>query len=145
MPAEEKYVRWFEGAAAARASDGVLELVFSNARIVLEPRRLLLEGVGARQRSRNDGRRLRVLLEASEPLKPITPPPRIDIDYTGVVGGFQVMYTSLGFENYITVVTPGTHLYDYVVVSSTLVYMEASGRRTAFYEGLDGGLAVYLT
>jgi len=144
LPAVEKYVRWLDGGARVVVSGDVLELVFRNARVVAEPRRLVLEGIPASPRCYSDGRRLRVALDLAGEPEPFRPPPRIDIEYTGMVGGFQVTYTSLGFDSYITIVTPGGHLYDYVVVSRRLVFLEASGRRKAFFEELGGGVAVYL-
>lgn len=125
--------RYSLGAACFRTRGEFLEIEFENAYIVLEPRTLVVEAPIASHREAVDERRKRVIVEFREEIKPLTPN-RIDFVGHATLGLFEVRITDLDFDTYITIVTPGGHYYDYVVVSKRLLYVEMSAKKKTYYE-----------
>lgn len=125
--------RYGSGAACFRTRGEFLEIQFENAYIALEPRTLIVEAPIAAHREAVDERRKRVIVEFGEEIKPLTPN-RIDFVGRAALGLFEVRVTDLEFDTYITVVTPGGHHYEYVVVSKRLVYVEMSAKKKTYYE-----------
>ena len=128
------YVKWNGGAIELRVSSEHLEVVASNGLLVFEPRSVEVRMPYTLKRDVEDKNRRTVFIEFRESVKPIEHPPRIDIVGRNFVGNFEVIYTDLEFETYLTVITPATYLYEYFVLTSTDLMLYMSSKRKVYFE-----------
>ena len=128
------YVRW-GGSRALRltVSGDTLVVEAENARITLEPRSIAVEAGYRYKREIEDKSRKNLYIGFSEPLKPIEAP-RVDILGRGFIGNFEVIYTDLDFEKYLTIITPASAVYDYVVLTNEELMVQMPPRRKLYYE-----------
>ncbi len=127
------YVRWEKGGLELEPSTQTLIIRAKNYEIMLEPRSILISGKYSGKREIEHMNRKTIFIDFAEKVEPLNPP-RIDISARNYVGNFEVIYTDLGFEHYLTIITPAEHLYDYAVLTTEefMVYMQA--KRQVFYE-----------
>ncbi len=127
------YVRWLHGALELTVSGDTLEVRAANGRIVFEPRSVTVEARYAYKKEIEDRNRKNLYVGFQEPLQPLNPP-RVDIVGRNYVGNFEVIYTNLDFEAYLTVITPASHLYDYAVITTQEVMIQMPAKRKLYYE-----------
>ena len=127
------YVRWGRGGLELEPSSHVLVIRAKNYEIMLEPRSILISGKYSGKREIEHMNRKTIFIDFAEKVEPVNPP-RIDISGRNYVGNFEIIYTDLGFEHYLTIITPAEHLYDYAVLTTEelMIYMQA--KRQVFYE-----------
>ncbi|KSW11984.1 hypothetical protein CF15_04125 [Pyrodictium occultum] len=130
---ENFYVRWGPGALELRVMSDALELRAANARMLFEPRSILLEARYSYRKEVEDKNRKTLYIGFAEPLKPLEAP-RVDIVGRTYVGYFEVIYTDLDFEKYLTVITPASFLYDYFVVTTRDLMVHLQAKRKLYYE-----------
>ena len=127
------HARWGRGVLRMRVRGEALEVEASNAYFLFEPRTIVAEVGYSSRLEIEDERKRRVVVEFSEELKPLEAE-RVNIVGGGYLGLFEVRITDLDFERYLTIVTPGGHLYDYAIITSTKLYVESSVKRKFFFE-----------
>jgi hypothetical protein len=128
------YLRW--GGASAlelRMKGDTLTVRASNASITFEPRSAVVEARYTYKREVQDVNRKTLFIGLAEPLKPI-PAPRVDIVGRTYIGNFEVVYTDLDFEKYLTIITPSNYLYDYIVLTSREIMFHMIARRQVYFE-----------
>lgn len=128
------YVRWGDGALELAVEQERLTIVAGNGRIVLEPRAITVEARYTVKRDVEDRNRRTVFIEFAEQLAPIASPPRVDIVGRNYLGYFEVVYTDLDFERYLTIITPASFLYDYVVLTSRDLMAHMPSKRKVYFE-----------
>ncbi len=135
MPREAVfYVKWGQTKALElRVSGDTLTIRAANMEIRMEPRSLELRGKYTYKREVEDQSRKTLYIGFGEKLQPVEAP-RIDILGSAYVGNFEVRYTDLDFEKYLTVITPANYLYDYAVVTTRELMLHMSPRRKVYYE-----------
>ena len=140
------YVKWGHGALELRVSSEHLELAAGNGELVFDPRSVEVRVPYTVKRDVEDRNRRTVFIEFREELKPIEQPPRVDIVGRNYVGNFEVVYTDLEFGRYLTIITPASFLYDYLVLTSRdlMLYMPAK-RKVYFEEEPYDKIIVYIT
>ncbi|MEB3844681.1 MAG: hypothetical protein LRS48_03245, partial [Desulfurococcales archaeon] len=116
-----------------RVSNQALTIRAKNYEIVLEPRSVLLVGRYGAKREIEHMNRKTVFIELVDKVMPLETP-RIDIVGRNYIGNFEVVYTDLGFEKYLTIITPAEHLYDYAVLTSDELMLYMQAKRKLFYE-----------
>ena len=86
------------------------------------------------------------LIALHEPLKLSERPPRIDMVYgeTKFINGFELRAVDLDFEIYLTVVVPGSFLYDYAIVTPSKTEIVMSAKRNVYLEEASSSSVVYL-
>jgi len=137
LPHREKaefYVKW--GAAKAlrlRVNGDSLRIDAGNASFVLEPRTVDIGAKYTYKREVQDSNRKTLYIGFREPLQPLEAP-RIDIIGRSYIGNFEVIYTDLDFEKYLTIITPAHFLYDYAVLTSSEIMFHMIARRQVYYE-----------
>ena len=104
-----------------------------NARIGFEPRSIEVEAKYTYKREIEDRNRKNLYIGFAEPLKPLEAP-RVDIVGRNYVGNFEVIYTNLEFEQYLTVITPASFIYDYAVLTNRELMVQMPARRKIYYE-----------
>jgi hypothetical protein len=57
---------------------------------------------------------------------------------------YIVRYTRSLIDEYYTIITPGSHLYDYVVITSDELGIVLSGRREVYFDKTNSTLTIYL-
>ncbi|RLG82716.1 MAG: hypothetical protein DRO40_06905 [Thermoprotei archaeon] len=53
---------------------------------------------------------------------------------------FEVRYQDMGFEKFLTIVTPGAYLYEYVILTAEILTVAYSAKREAYVD-IEPGLA----
>lgn len=141
---ESFYVRWNGGALELRVMREALEIGAANAELLFEPRSLTIEAKYTYKREVEDRNRKTLFIGFAEELKPLEAP-RVDIVGRNYIGNFEVVYTDLEFERYLTVITPASFLYDYFVLTSrdVMLYMQAK-RKVYFEEEPYDKIIIYL-
>ena len=139
------YVRWGSGALEIRVAPEKMVVVGGNGSIVFEPRSVEVNIRYAGKRNVEDRNRRTLLIEFQEQLHPLTGPPRVDIVGRNYVGNFEIVYTDLEFEKYLTVITPATFLYDYAVITTRdlMLYMQAK-HKVYFEEEPFDNIIIYM-
>lgn len=61
-----------------------------------------------------------------------------------LVDGYEIRRQDLGFDEYLTIITPGTHLYDYIILSSSTLAIVLSGKRQVYFDKEDTVLTIYI-
>jgi hypothetical protein len=127
------YVKWGNGALELIPSYNSLQIRAKNYEFAFEPRSIVIEGKYGAKREIDHLNRKTVFIEFVEEVQPLNPP-RIDIVGRNYVGNFEVVYTDLEFERYLTVITPADFLYDYFVLTSTDLMLYMQSKRKIYYE-----------
>lgn len=128
------YVKWDTTKALELQLHGdVLRIKAENANIELEPRSATIEAPYSYKKEVPDVNRKTLYIGFREPLKPLEAP-RIDILGRSYIGNFEVIYTNLDFEKYLTIITPSHYLYDYVVLTGHEIMFHMIARRQVYYE-----------
>ena len=130
------------GALALRIEPAELEIKAENTRIILRQREIVVDSPVSRYEDVVTSKRKYFYIYLSENIKPLHPP-RIDIIDYDVVGGFEIRVTNIEVSRYLTIITPGAYLYNYVILSDNLLGGETNTRRELFYEKTSRGLTIY--
>jgi hypothetical protein len=139
------YVRWGRGALRLAVSSDVLEVTAANANIVFELRSVIVEAKYTYKKDVEGANKRNLYIGFAEEIKPLEAP-RVDIASRNYIGYFEVIYTDLEFERYLTVITPASFLYDYVVLTSSELMLQMSPRRKVYFEEEPyDKLIVYIT
>ncbi len=137
------YIKWGNRTALSlRIEPAELEIRAENTRIILRQREIVVESPVSRYEDMVAGKRRYFYIYLSENIKPLQPP-RIDIIDYDVVGGFEIRITNIEVSRYLTIITPGAYLYNYVILSDDLLGGETNTRRELFYEKTNKGLTIY--
>ena len=72
--------------------------------------------------------------------------PRVDLRNQDmeIISNFELRVTDIEVSKYLTIVTPGNFLYNYVILSNNSLGVELSSRRNVFYEQIRDGVIVYM-
>jgi len=57
---------------------------------------------------------------------------------------YEILYTKTFYDEYYTVILPGSFLIDYIIFASNVLLLAMSSKRKVFYEKLNSQLVVYL-
>lgn len=137
------YVRWGKGKALGLGlSGGELEIVSANTRILLHPRDIVIEAQVEKYEDVIAGKRKYLYVYFRNTIEPLDAP-RIDISDVEVVDGFEVRATNIEFARYLTIITPGAYLYNYVIISDNVLTAEVNTRREIYYEQITKGVTIY--
>ncbi len=127
------YAKWGQGVLELIVRGETLVVRGANAELVFEPRSILVEAEYVSKRDLADGKRKRLYIDFASEFKPLEPR-RIDIVGTRMIGLFEIRVTDLDFDRFLTVITPGSFLYTYIVLSTKTLMVETSAKRKIFYE-----------
>ncbi len=130
---ETLYVRWGKGGLELEQSNHALIIRAKNYEIVLEPRSIIVNGKYSGKREVEHMNRKTIFIDFAEKVEPFNPS-RIDISGRNYVGNFEIIYTDLEFEHYLTIITPAEHLYDYAVLTTEELMIHMQAKRQVFYE-----------
>lgn len=86
------------------------------------------------------------IIATYEPLELIERPPRVDMVHGEVklLNAFELRAVDLDFEVYLTVVVPGSFLYDYAIITPSKTEIIASTKRKIYLEKTSKSSIVYL-
>ncbi len=126
-----------------KGDQGGLRVVFENMEIELRPRAVIVRGgAGDVEGAVEEKKRGKKYIYIS-----LREPPR-GLGHTcgfekADTGGFEARVTDLGFAHYLTIVTPGPYLYDYIVVTDTLILVTCSGKKSVYVDREDDVVTLY--
>jgi len=127
------YVKWGKGGLELRIDGPSLMIRARNYEIMLEPRSVLVNGRYGAKREVEHMNRKTFFIELVDGITPLDAP-RVDIVGRNYVGNFEIIYTDLDFERYLTIITPAEHLYDYAVLTTQELMLHMQAKRKLFYE-----------
>ena len=86
-----------------------------------------------------------IYVDFPEPLKPLPFQPTIKTGNAGkyMIGNYELRYTNTPIGEYYTVITPGTHLYEYVILTTDRLGVKTSRKREVYYDRTDSTLTLY--
>ena len=142
------YVRWGPGRALElQVAQDAMIIRGDGLEIDLEPRSIHVEAEEFAVREYGDEKRRWVYIDLPRGVRGIEAP-RIDIDagHPKLLGLFEVRLTEVdNIDRYLTIVTPGGFLYDYVILTGDKLMFETKARRKLYRESVPGeSLTIYL-
>ncbi len=142
------YVKWGVGKALElEVAQDVLMIRGRGFEAALEPRSVHVEAEEFYVREYAGDKRKWVYVDLPRGVEGLEAP-RVDIDSGSpkLLGYFQVQLTEVeGLDRYLTILTPGGFLYDYVVLTSDRLMFETKARRKTYQEGVPGeSITIYL-
>lgn len=133
-----------DGSLELRVIDDILVVKALNNEIELRPRSILVEEI-EKYEVGGDNKNKYIYVYFPEELAPLPYQP-----YAGrksfetiTVGRYEVRYTNSQLGEYYTIVTPGTHLYDYVIIAYKMLSARAPGKREVYIDTEDKPVAIY--
>ncbi|MET1101051.1 MAG: hypothetical protein ABWW69_01035 [Pyrodictiaceae archaeon] len=135
MPkARRVYIKWGIGALELNVSPDLLEVSATNMRMYFEPRSIVVEAVYEEPRVTDTEKHRNIYIGLPEGVKPLEKPPRLDVVGRQLVNLVDIRVVDLGFDRYLTIITPGGFLYDYIVLTTGVLYVRALAKRKVFFE-----------
>ncbi len=89
------------------------------------------------------GKRKYVYIIFKEKIQPL-PTGKSDIIDKAFTSGFEIIVTHINDNNYITVVTPGSWLYNYIILTNDTLMLELSKKRDVYFERLEDEVVVHI-
>lgn len=136
--------RWRNGSVEIINRSGILTLKFLNNTVELRPRAIYFEKI-LDHRIGKDNRKKYIYIYFEElrplPLQPILRMKNID-EFT--IENYTIRYTRTAIDEYYTIITPGTHLYDYMIITGDEAGIVASIRREVYFDREDRSLTIYM-
>ncbi|UXD22031.1 hypothetical protein IPA_01005 [Ignicoccus pacificus DSM 13166] len=114
-------------------------------RIVLDARSITFPK-GSKVYQGEPDKKRRVLVIEHEELKLEEFPPTVDMvsGERRYFHGFELRAADLDFEKYLTVVVPGSFLYDYAIITPSKTEIVMSAKRNAYLEETSKASIIYL-
>ncbi len=137
--------RWRDGSVEIIIKGEILLLKFLNNSVEFRPRSISIEN-SREHYLRSDSKKKYIYVYFPEELKPLPFQPSLklkDID-SFTVENYEFRYTRASIDEYYTIVTPGTHLYDYVILTSDELGIVLSGKREVYFDETSDVLTIYL-
>jgi len=116
-------------------------VVSKNVLITLLPREIKVVDDVDRFSEEESSRKRYVRVFFRKPIEPINEKP--EKHYEGIFENYEVRFTNLGFSKYLTIIVPGSFLYNYVVLSENSVSIECSIKKTVYFEKIKSSLTIY--
>ena len=139
------YVKWGtpKEALALKIEPAELEIKAANTHIILRQREIIIENKIKKYEDKTTNKRKYFYIYLSENIQPIKPP-KLDITDYEVINGFEIRTTNIELTKYLTIITPGPYLYNYIILSNNIIGGETNTRRQLFYEKTNNKLTIYL-
>ncbi len=136
------YVKYNKGAIKVEVHGNALIV---NDSIVLDARSLSFPK-GAKVFYAEPSKKKRAIVIEHEELKLVDFPPSVEMvaGERKYFNGFELRAVDLGFEKYLTVVVPGSFLYDYVIITPRKSEVVMSFKRQVYVEEGSKNTIVYL-
>ncbi len=127
------YVKWGSGGLEVELAPQLITVIAKNATLYFEPRDVIIETDYNGTNVFNDSKRTYVYVWFKKEIEPLDAP-RIDVvgRYVDELG--EIRAVDLGFNKYLTIVTPGDFIYGYAVLTPIALLVQTSGRRKVFFE-----------
>ncbi len=86
-----------------------------------------------------------IYVDLLEPIKPLPFQPTIKTSNIGrfMIGNYELRYTNTPIGEYHTVITPGTHLYEYAILTVDRLGVKTSRKREIYFDQTDYSLTLY--
>lgn len=141
---ESVKVKWGNGFLELICKNEVFIINAKNYTIELRPRTLIIHGriSGYEQAEVVKYRKRRYMyIRLSEEIIPIPGPGRIIKEI--LYGNFEIRRQDFDFEKYMTIITPGAYLYEYIIITSDTIAVAYSLHRDAYVDVEEGLTTIY--
>ncbi len=116
-------------------------IVSKNILITLLPREIRITNNIGKFSEEESSRKRYVRVFFEESIKPINE--ESERPYEGVFENYEVRFVNLGFSKYLTIIVPGSFLYNYIVLSESSISIECSAKKTVYFEKIRSSLTIY--
>ncbi len=122
--------------------DNILVVKTFNNRFELRPRIIMIDkAVG--HIAGGSGKYKYVYVDYPEPIRPLPFQPTVGGRERIMIGNYEVRHTATGLGDFHTILTPGVHLYYYVIVSDDRMAVETGRNREVYFDESGGPLIIY--
>lgn len=138
------YIEWVPKKGSLMATFKPYELViaFKNIIFMLLPREVRISSNVEKFEEEKHGKKHYIYVKLSENVNPISAKGEY-VQKPRIIEGFELRYTNIDFSRYLTVITPGIFLYNYMIISDNEVFIETSVNKEVYFEELKGALTIY--
>ncbi|MGC9012452.1 hypothetical protein [Thermogladius sp.] len=138
MTSKRKCVKWGSSGLLVKLEDDALRIEGSF-NVEVRPRGVVFEQVKS-YRVASDERKKYIYVEHEE----LKPADAVNCSEELDLGKYVISSVDLGFEEYVTVTTPGESLIDYLVLTRRISCIVVSRKREPYFDLTQGTLAIYL-
>ncbi len=139
------YIMYSKGAWRVRSVGGAVEISGKDGKIILDARTITIPKE-SKVKVAEPSVKKRTLYVFHRDLGFIDSPPYIDLraGQSRVYENFDLRPVDLDFEQYLTIVTPGSFLYDYAIITRKKTGVIMSAKREIYVEETKNSLIIYL-
>ncbi|MET1159901.1 MAG: hypothetical protein ABWW65_02975 [Thermoprotei archaeon] len=139
----ERKLRWGNGYLIVKYTMDSLILKWSNSDIEVRPRSISIRGYSSyREAVDNKGKYRYIYVYFDETLKPFK---GLEPNTPSVIRDvFEIRYTRTYYDEYYTIILPGSFFIEYMIFSSDVLVFVLSAKKRVFYEKLAASLIVYI-
>ncbi len=138
-------IAWGDGHLEVKAIDNELLVKAGNLKIMLRPRVIIVEGVQTEHEVGEAGKRSKkkyVYIYPDQGIRSLEGRGKIINEYN--MDRFEIKYQRLSFNEYLTIITPGEYLYDYIIITRDTITIAMSGKREPYFYKENNRLTIYL-
>ena len=139
-------VKWGNSCIELEHSIDILRLNSVNYRVELRPRTIIVKGSIDSSEVVETGKHRKkkyLYINFKEKIKGFVGR-RYSQETEFILRNFEVKILDLEFERYITIITPGPFLYNYVIISQDQLVIELSGKREVYIDRELKMITVYI-
>ncbi len=138
-------VAWGNGCIEFKVRNNELEINGENVKIILRPRVIIFTNGVTDYELGESGRKAKkkyIYIYPKNGIEPINKRGKFLKEYS--LDRFEIMYQKLSFSEYMTIITPGEYLYDYVIITRDIVTIAMSGKKEAYFYKEENKLTIYI-
>ena len=138
-------VAWRNGCIDFKARNNELEIITGDLKIILRPRAIIFINGVTDYELGESGRKAKkkyIYIYPRNGIEPINKCGKLLKEYT--LDRFEIMYQKLSFNEYMTIITPGEYLYDYIILTNDTVTIAMSGKKEAYFYREEDKLTIYI-
>ena len=138
-------VAWRNGCIDFKVRNNELEIITGDLKIILRPRAIIFINGVTDYELGESGRKTKkkyIYIHPRNGIEPINKRGKLLKEYT--LDRFEIMYQKLSFNEYMTIITPGEYLYDYIILTNDTVTIAMSGKKEAYFYREEDKLTIYI-
>lgn len=135
---------WGDGCVSFRSRNNELKVIAENLEILLRPRVIVfIDKIDSYELCEcgKKAKKKYIYIYPKTHIQPINKRGKFLKEYT--IEKFVIMHQRLSFDEFITVITPGEYLYDYIILTKEVITVAMSGKKEAYFYEEENRLTVY--
>ena len=133
-------IPWKNGHLVLDYTSDYLKVVAANISFEIRPRSVIVYGYKSYREAEN--KKKYIYIYFIEELKPFTGVEKQVLKT--IMDYYEIRYVKTYYDEYYTIILPGTFLADYITFTSEELLLVFSSKRKTFYEELENMLTIYV-